>query len=117
MKKRDFIFIAIVLAVILLTFLILPLFKKEGAYVIVRIEGTEIGRYSLTENGEYVLNGGTHILRIEDGAAYMVSADCPDHLCVNDGKIDQTGEVITCLPYYLTVTVYGAEQADVELVS
>ncbi len=116
MKKKDFILISIVLVVILASFLVINLLKEDGAYVIVRVDGQEVARYSLAEDGQYELNGGTNVLRIEDGKAYLTDANCPDHLCVNQGKIDQTGETITCLPNRLTVTVYGTEKADVELV-
>ena len=116
MKKRDFILIGAILAFILSLFVLFRLFQKEGAYVVVRVDGVEIAKYSLSEEGEYILNGGTNILRIEDGKAYLTYADCPDHLCINQGKIKLTGEFIACLPNKLTIVVYGAEQ-DVELVS
>ncbi len=116
MKKKDFIFIGVILTVILALFLVFTLIKQEGAYVIVRVNGEQVARYSLLEDGEHELNGGTNVLRIEKGKAYLVSADCPDHLCVKQGKIDQSGETITCLPYALTITVYGADK-DVDLVS
>ena len=61
--------------------------------------------------------GGLGCVRVgQDGKAYLTSATCPDHLCVNQGKIDQSGETITCLPNRLTVTVYSAGTNDVELV-
>ena len=117
MKKRDFILIGAILVVILVAFLVVNLTKQDGAYVVVKVDGKEVAKYSLSEDGEYELNGGTNILRIEGGKAYLTDANCPDHLCVNQGKIDQTGETITCLPNKLTVTVYGAENEDgVELV-
>ena len=117
MKSKDLILISIILAVILVAFLVITLLKKEGDYVIVRVDGEEVGRYELSVDGEYTLNGGTNVLRIENGKAYMLSANCPDHLCVNQGKIDESGETITCLPNRLTVTVYSADGSEVELVS
>ncbi|MBQ9929210.1 MAG: NusG domain II-containing protein [Oscillospiraceae bacterium] len=117
MKKRDFILIGAIVAVIAIAIAVLSLTKKDGDYVIVRVNGNEVARYSLSQDGEYSLNGGTNILRIENGAAYLVSANCPDHLCVKQGKIDQNGETITCLPNRLTVTVFSAEEGEVELVS
>ena len=89
---------------------------EAGAGVIVRVDGVETARYSLSESGRYELNGGTNILVIEDGAAYMLQADCPDHICVSQGKVRYAGQCITCLPNKLTVTVYGTDQG-VELVS
>ena len=89
---------------------------EAGAGVIVRVDGVETARYSLSESGRYELNGGTNILVIEDGAAYMLQADCPDHICVSQGKVRYAGQCITCLPNKLTVTVYGTDEG-VELVS
>lgn len=117
MKKKDFILIGAILAVIAIAIAVLGLTKKDGDYVIVRVDGNEVAKYSLSQDGEYSLNGGTNILRIEGGKAYLVSADCPDHLCVKQGKVDQSGETITCLPNRLTVTVYSTEEGEVELVS
>ena len=117
MHKRDFVLIGIVLVLIVATCLVVALTKETGARVIVRVDGQQVATYSLLEDGEYSLNGGTNVLRIQDGKAYLTEADCPDHLCVKQGKVDQTGETITCLPNRLTVTVYGAEDSGVDLVS
>ena len=116
MKKRDIILIASILAVAIALFLIVELTKEEGAGVVVKVDGIEVAEYSLSKNGTYPLNGGTNILVIEDGRAYLSDANCPDKLCVHQGKISRTGEVITCLPNKLTVTVFGAEES-VDLIS
>ena len=82
-----------------------------------REAGTGVIRYSLYQNGTYPLNGGTNILVIENGEAWLKSANCPDALCVKQGKVHSDGQVITCLPNRLTVTVYGGEDDGVDLVS
>ena len=116
MKKRDIILIASILVVAIAFFLIVELTKEEGAGVVVKVDGVEVAEYSLSKSGTYPLNGGTNILVIEDGRAYLSNANCPDKLCVHQGKISRTGEVITCLPNKLTVTVFGAEES-VDLIS
>ena len=116
MKKRDIILIASILVIAIALFLIVELTKEEGAGVTVKVDGVKVAEYSLTANGTYPLNGGTNILVIEDGRAYLSDANCPDKLCVHQGKISRTGETITCLPNKLTVTVFGAEES-VDLVS
>ena len=116
MKKRDIILIASILVVAIAFFLIVELTKEEGAGVVVKVDGVEVAEYSLSKSGTYPLNGGTNILVIEDGCAYLSDANCPDKLCVHQGKISRTGEVITCLPNKLTVTVFGAEES-VDLIS
>ena len=116
MKKRDIILIASILIVAIAFFLIVELTKEEGAGVTVKVDGVKVAEYSLSKNGTYPLNGGTNILVIENGKAYLTDANCPDKLCVHQGKISRTGEVITCLPNKLTVTVFGAEES-VDLIS
>lgn len=117
MNKRDWILIGITVVLIAAVCLTVALTKEEGAYVIVRVNGQQVAAYSLLEDGEYSLNGGTNLLCIQDGKAFLTEADCPDHLCVKQGRIDQTGETITCLPNKLTVTVYGAGDNEIDLVS
>ena len=116
MKKRDIILIASILIVAIAFFLIVELTKEEGAGVTVKVDGVKVAEYSLSKNGTYPLNGGTNILVIENGKAYLTDANCPDKLCVHQGKISMTGETITCLPNKLTVSVFGAEQS-VDLIS
>ena len=118
MKKRDIIFICSIVAVALVLLAVFFLLREDGSYVVVRVDGEEVARYYLDHDGEYALNGGTNILKIEDGEAWIIEADCPQisgKKCTAQGKISKTGEVITCLPNKLTVTVYG-EDGDAELV-
>ena len=116
MNKRDLILIGGILIVALIAFVVVQTMQDGGAYVLIRVDGEEVEQYSLSDEGTYPLNGGTNILHIEGGEAWLTEADCPDHLCVKQGKISKTGQVITCLPNKLTVTVYGAEES-VELIS
>lgn len=110
---RDVILIASLLLISVLLFVFLHS-NEVGAGVVVKVEGEEIARYSLSRDGSFSLNGGTNILVIEDGEAYLSDADCPDLLCVKQGRIKYTGECITCLPNKLTVTVFGAEDSGLD---
>lgn len=90
--------------------------KEGGDHAVVCVNGQEVGRYELNRSGRYELNGGSNILIIEDGQAWLEDANCPDKLCVRQGKISLDGQVITCLPNKLTVTIY-ADNSEVELIS
>ena len=107
--RRDIALIGFFLLLAAVMFAALHFTQTSGAGVVVRVNGEEVVRYSLSRDGRYELNGGTNILVIQDGEAYLIEADCPDKLCVRQGKISSTGQVITCLPNRLTVTVYGAD--------
>ena len=120
-KKRnplwDVALIAGFLLLALVLYLWLGISREGGSGVVVAVNGEEIARYSLTQSGVYELNGGTNTLKIEGGQAWLTHANCPDSLCVKQGKIHSKGEVITCLPNKLTVTVYGGSGGDVDFVS
>ena len=115
-KKYDFYLIVglLVLAGLLLLFLYQG--QEEGGVAVVRVDGNEVARYPLTVDGEFALNGGSNILIIEAGDAFLRDANCPDKLCVRQGKIHYTGQVITCLPNRLTVTIEGGESDGLDLV-
>ena len=118
MEKRrfraDIILALLLLLVALSVFLIITLTKEAGASVRVEIDGREVAVLSLSEDGEYSLNGGTNILIIKDGRAEMREANCPDGLCIKQGKISHTGERIVCLPNRVMVEVVGGE-SDTDL--
>lgn len=119
-KKRNHIWDICLIGGCLLLALVLYFWlgtnRESGAGVVVAVNGREIARYSLAETGIFELNGGTNTLKIEGGKAWLTHANCPDSLCVKQGKIASRGQVITCLPNKLTVTVYGAAEGDVDLV-
>ena len=91
------------------SYFIIELTKDEGETVVISINGETVAEYSLSENGEYVLNGGTNILVIENRHAYIKNADCPDKLCVHQGKISKSGERIVCLPNRLMAEIFGSD--------
>jgi hypothetical protein len=114
--RYDIILIIVLLIVSVSALLLMNAFKTEGAYVVVSVNGTEVNRYALDQEGGYSLNGGTNILVIKGGVAYLKDANCPDKLCVNQGSVHFTGQTITCLPNKLTVSVVG-KAGDVDLES
>ncbi|MDO5116489.1 MAG: NusG domain II-containing protein [Synergistaceae bacterium] len=60
--------------------------------------------------------GGFNIIRTENGRAAVVSADCPDGVCVRQGWISRGGGGAVCLPHKLVVRIIGLS-ADVDGVS
>lgn len=116
----DIILIGSCLLAALLLFVFLRLGKGPGTEVVVKVGPQEIGRYSLSVDGTYVLNGGTNTLRIEDGKAWMIEATCPKtggDVCTEHGKVWKNGQMITCRPHQLTVTVVGGESDGIDIIS
>ena len=115
--RLDIIVISIILAVALILLGILMLFRREGGVAVVEIDGKPYAEFRLDTDGEYPLNGGTNILVIEGGEAYMSSADCPDGTCKNTGRIKYAGQSIICLPNRISVIIRSQDSGDGGLVS
>ena len=116
-KKKiiaDAILVAALLLVSLSVFLIMSLVRDDGAVAVVTLNGEEIGRYSLSEDGVYELNGGTNILTVKDGEAYVSHADCKNQKCVNMGKKSKVGQFIACTPNGVVIVIEG-ESGDDEM--
>lgn len=91
--------------------------KSAGAKVEVSVDGSLYGAYSLWEDQEIPIeiNGVTkNVLSIREGMADMVTADCPDQLCVHQKAISKSGETIVCLPHRVVVEVIGSEERELD---
>jgi len=109
-RKRLIFSVALIFALLaagVSAFLITEAMRETGSTVTVSVNGEKIAEYPLSENGEYIINGGTNLLVIENGKAYMKHASCPDKLCINQGKISLTGERIVCLPNKVMIEVFS----------
>ena len=112
-RKMDIIVIGSLLAVSLLVLLIAAVTRVPGATVVVEIDGNQVAEYPLDLNGTYTLNGGTNVLVIENGRAYLNYSNCPDHTCERS-KIQYVGQKIVCLPNLVTVSITGESDDAVD---
>ena len=108
----DIILVSSIIVIGLTTLLIFNLVKKEGNSVEVWINDKVVATYPLSVNAEYELNGGTNILVIEDGKAYLRYSKCPDQTCVlgksfYGNKISYVNQEICCLPNNVLIRVVG----------
>lgn len=119
--KTDIILWGIVLCVALVLLLVYQMTAENGSYVQVRVSGKVQGQYSLDTNGTYEISGkgrGKNLLVVKDGKAYIKEANCPDKLCVKQGKVQKVGESLICLPNEVVVEVVRetSEPNDVDAV-
>jgi hypothetical protein len=119
--KADIIFAAVALGLGLVLLLVLMTSRKTGTEVQVRVAGQVVQSFSLGENTTYLIEGtggGQNRLVIQDGAAWIEEADCPDALCVGMGHIERIGQSVVCLPHQVVVEIIGeAVEADIDIVA
>ncbi len=104
MKKNDVILIfAVVLAAVLIAFF-LNLTKTQGDWVVITSEGEEYMRLPLSEDIQVSVKDKNKI-KIENGEVFVYWADCPDKLCVKQGKTKSNIKSIVCLPNQMTIKI------------
>lgn len=112
MKKRDLLITAILLLfAILLWFGIRLASPRQAASIRITVDGNEFGIFSLTKDRTIPI-GDTNVCEIQDGKAHMLSASCPDQICVHQGYINEKGGMITCLPNRVVIQAVGTDTLD-----
>ena len=115
--RNDLIFISAILLLILLTCLVLFIFRTDGDTVTVTVDGSLFGEYSLGKDQEIEINTdlGYNLLVIKDGKAYVEYADCPDGICSSHRPVEYDGESIICLPNKVVIEIkkQGEKQPDI----
>lgn len=107
LRKADLLLLAaaLVFGAVLAAVLLL---RSPGGTVQVRVAGAVTAGYPLDVDASYTItgvNGGTNLLVIEDGAARIEEASCPDGVCVHIGRIRRNGQSIVCLPNQVVVEI------------
>ncbi len=106
-KKNDFILIfsLIVLSVVFYFFYCRT--ASAGEIVTVSVNGEIIGSYSLNTDTvvEIRTEYGENILVIENGKAFVRSADCPNGVCCAHKPISREDEIIACYPHKVIIAV------------
>ena len=112
MKKKELIFIIgiVIFALILWGGMY---FVRRGHYGSVRItvNGEVYGTYSLAKDQVIRIND-TNVCEIKNGEVKMIGADCPDHLCLKQRAVDNTGGTIVCLPNKIVIEGIKGTSSD-----
>lgn len=88
--------------------------SRDGLMVVVTVDGEEYysglleGGNQQSERREIDIDGHNKVV-IADGEVWMEEADCPDRLCISQGKISRSGQTIICLPNKTMVTIKGGK--------
>lgn len=107
--KKDLLLIVLVLAIAAVGFGVNYYNqKKPAARLEITVDGKVIDTLDLSKDTELTIegwNGGANHLIIRDGMAWVDEADCPDKVCIHQGKIALNRQMIVCLPNRMVATV------------
>ncbi len=122
MKKGDWILIFL-LAIFALALSYWTSIGKEASVNRVQIiqDGKVIEEYAVDSNFSKTIevkkSAFHNSIRIENGEVKMISANCPDQLCVHSNAISKNGEMIVCLPHRLYVKLINQQEKDVDVIA
>ena len=114
-KKNTYILLLAVCIIAVCIFVANKALAKTGDYAEVSVDGEKVYELPLSENTELLItgtDGGTNKLIINNGVCYVTEADCPDKLCIKQGKISHNGESIICLPHKLVITIHNSSDTS-----
>ncbi len=115
MKKKELILVAAILAAALALWAGMALLRgEEGGSIRITVDGEEYGTWPLSKD-EVIEIGDTNVCEIKDGEATMIEADCPDHLCMYQGAVGESGGMIICLPNRVIIEAVRADDDEAEI--
>lgn len=121
LKKRDIILIISLLFIGIIALVIWHfLYSDDGKYVTIEQRNELIGTYPLNVDKEIEIEHRGKVVNriiIKDGYCYMEEAECPDHLCIKQGKVNKSGQTIVCLPNRVVITVVDSDNSDYDSVA
>lgn len=112
--KKIILLLAAVVVICLAVWFAFVLFAPAGTIAVISIDGVENKRIDLSRVKEpYELQieteYGRNTVLVERGAISVSSADCPDKICVFQGRLTEAGLPIICMPHRLIIWIEGGD--------
>lgn len=85
-----------------------------GTVAVIKVDGQIWDQIDLSQvRSGYEINidtqYGHNTLLVEPGAISVIDADCPDHVCIRQGKLTGGGLSIICMPHRLVIQIGGSD--------
>lgn len=115
MSKNDWIFLGILCAAAVVFLLVSVLGREKGNCVTITVDGEVYGVYDLNCDQEIPVEKDgdvCNVVCISGEEVSMKEAQCPDHLCMKQGKISADHATIVCLPNQVVVEVSSVKENE-----
>jgi len=122
LKRADILLIIILLFLSLLPLLFLPDSQASAVHADITINGQLWRRVPLSAHkGHETItvktpDGHYNTITIDDDTIAVQEADCPDRICIQQGKAKKPGDIIVCLPHKLLIEIKGCTSESTSMV-
>lgn len=116
MKKDSSVKWIIIFVVLFLifsaVFLLLKSFGNAGTVADIYIDGElykkiDLNAVAAAYDEKIETEYGYNIIHVEHGGISVIEADCRDHICMNQGVINDDAVPIVCMPHRLVIEIEG----------
>ncbi len=111
-RRLDIVIIALILTACGICHILFT--QEKGQTALVEINGKVCDSISLasikngqTEKRTYNSDFGSFTLSISSDGIQFINSDCPNQLCIKQGKISNEGNCIICLPCRACIKIKG----------
>lgn len=120
MKKSDIYLILVLVVIGIAGCTTVKMFSATGNVVYINVDGNNIGQYDLYSTDTIEIKKSdkvTNVIVIDNGYVYMKEADCPDKVCINQGRICENTQSICCAPNKLIITIDSNEKGEFDAIT
>jgi hypothetical protein len=123
MKSYDKLIIGILIVFSLIGYIGVQYLNRplHSKFLVIEVDGKEHSRIGLLEDEQdekfYEVKqpkGQFNIVLMVKGGVRMIEANCPDKLCIHQGRIERQGPLIVCLPNRVVLRIVGGEEGDID---
>ena len=109
-RRKVFIIITAAIMLVSAAWCAYLMLRPAGENIIISQDGKELYRIDITRTPDRTIEveyeGRKNIIEIKDGEVRMTHADCPDHICIETGKLRHDTPIV-CLPNRLVIEYAG----------
>lgn len=120
-SKHDFVLIAVILGFSFFSVsrMILKARKESSdeKRTLIYQNGKLMRQIGLSEDKEVWFLGEKLQVQIKAGRIRVLKADCPEHVCMNTGWIQHSGQTIVCVPNKVLIEIKSIEPVLVDAVT
>lgn len=87
--------------------------QPSGTVAVIYVDTNEYSRIDLSrvkEAYDIIIETrlGRNVIHVEQGAIAITEADCPDQICVHQGRLTGGGVPIICMPHHVVINIEGS---------
>jgi hypothetical protein len=119
MTPADRLLFFVLLGISLLSIFGVRLLLSNGRTASVIVNKRLIKTFSLAVDETYEITAaaGAVVLRVAGNGVQVARSNCPEKICVRQGRISRRGQVIVCVPNKLIVTVDGEIERPLDAIT